>query len=170
MSRKSTEFDAFGVKYRTKQFPAIRGLELIDDSKNIHPCEILELTEAQDVQGNWHSLAHPDNINRYVRDVIEVLSPLLVLKAVADLVNEYSFGFLLSWKGVKIPARFTDSFRAVVTQNAQPLVSQLVQDKTADIRSLEEYYSLEDAFKMFDIMVAKGVNEALANEAASRDK
>jgi hypothetical protein len=170
MARKSREFSAFGVKYRTTQFAAMRGLELIDEHKNVHPCEMLELTEVYGPDENWHSLAYEDNVNSYVEDSIGVIPPLLVLKAIADLVNEYSFGFLVGWKGVRIPSRFTDGFRPVTTHHAQPLVSQLVQDKTAELRDLEEYYSLEDAFKMFDIMVAKGVNEALANEAASKPK
>lgn len=170
MARKSREFSAFGVDYRTTQFSAVQGLDLMDELKTIHPCEILALTDVQVDDGSWVSLASAEAINRYVRDVISIIPPMLVLKAVSDLVTDYSFGFLLNWRGVRVPPRFLDGFKAVSTANARPLESQLLQNGVTDLRALEEYYSLEDAFKMFDVVMEKGVNEALSNEAAAKAK
>jgi hypothetical protein len=170
MPRHTREFSVFGVDYRTTQFSAYDGLGVMEIIYEIPPERLLAFTEVRAEDGSWHSLSVPRNINHFVKDAIGFIAPLLVLKALLDLVNEYSFGFLGEWKGIKVPTRFLAGFKAVSSQNAQPLISQLVQDGVADLRSLQEYYSLEEAFKLFDIVMAKGVNDALANEAASKPK
>lgn len=71
------------------------------------------------------------------------------------VVYDFSFGFLKTWKGVKVPRRFISDAKSVSTEYTDPLISQLIQEDYASLRELEEYYSLEDAFRMFDIMTAK---------------
>lgn len=159
----------FGVDYRTTQFSASSGLEVMEELKEIHPCLMLAHTEVSTDDG-WLQLSSGRNIDLHVKDVIGIIPPSRVLYALTGLVNEFSFGFLDGWTGIRVPPRFLAGFKSVSSANSQPLISQLVQDGVADLRSLQEYYSLEDAFRMFDIVMAKGVNEALANEAASKAK
>lgn len=168
MSRKTKTTEFFGVKYRIHQFSAIRGMELLDPDKVVHPVEALELTEATDDDGNWHRLDNEDSINKYVRDVIGHFNALLVLKLLMDEVRRFSFGFIDNWTGVPIPRRFQSEARSVSSQYTQPMIGNLMSDDYATLRELEEYYSLEDAFKMFNVLMTKAVNTALAHEAAEQ--
>jgi hypothetical protein len=167
MIRKKT-FDAFGSKYRTAQFCAARGLELLN-IKNPHPTEMLGLTEIF-VKGEWVSLGESSLINLHVKDCLNVLVPRLVLNGVMSVVHEFNFGFLRTWRGVRIPARFIDDSAVIDSRYTDPLMAQLIQDDAATLRELEEYYSLEDAFRIFDVIVAKSVNAALSTEAAMKDR
>ncbi|AWN08528.1 hypothetical protein HOV04_gp26 [Xanthomonas phage XcP1] len=167
MSTKSTQFTAYGVRYRTKQFTAIQGLEILSKTEKISPVDVLLNTEVQ-VDGVWLTLSDPFNINEYVKDATLILPAIAVLNGVVDLVRDYNFGFIGDWSGVKVPKRLTEQSSSVSSNHVSPMVSQIIQDGAATMRELEEYYSLQDAFKLFDVMVAKGLSEALANEAASK--
>ena len=167
MSTKSNSFTAYGVEYRTRQFTAIKGLEIISKDSAITPVDILENTDVFS-DGEWFSLSEPFNINEYVNDATSVLPPMVVMNGVVALVREYNFGFISGWTGVRVPKRLTESGSSVSSNHVSPMVSQIIQDGAATMRELEEYYSLQDAFKLFDVMVAKGLSEALANEAAAK--
>lgn len=167
MSRKTTTFEAFGRDYKTTHLSAQRAIELMKPGRENHPCELLEETFIK-VEGEWIKLDCADAINRHVNDIIEVIAPRLVLNGIMSLVNSYNYGFIDGWRGVKIPSRFIDGSQSASSVNIDPLIAQIVSDKTASLRELEEYYSLEDAFKMFDVAVARGVNQALSSEAASK--
>lgn len=165
MTCKVIDFSLFGLQYRTKQFSAIEGMELFE-VKDIHPCKLLSRTEVQTKKGKWKKLSDGAAINRYVHDVLGVFTPLQVLGAVMGLVREQSFGFLSSWKGVRVPTRFLSDSKQVSSEHTTPMLTTLINTNTASLRELEEYYSLEDAFRMFDMISMKNVNEALSNEAA----
>lgn len=168
MSTKTKTFDVFGVEYRTVQFPAIAALAVMENAERIHPTDNLRLTEVKH-DGKWYALDSREAINKYVIDAAFILPPRLVLQAVLKIVNEFSFGFVNGWRGVKIPSKFISGVAPRESRHVDPLVAQLLQEDVASMRELEEYYSLEDAFKLFDVMVAKGVNAALAQEAAAKD-
>lgn len=167
MARETKYFDAFGVNYRSLQFSAVQGLDLMELSSDMTPFQVFSLTEAQ-FDGQWQKLDSRHAINAYVSDLAKILPPFTVLRAVMGIVSELNFGFLTSWKGVKVPDRFIDGSAAVASSNSKPLVAQLQANGSASLKDLEEYYSLEDAFKLFDMNVAKGVNDAYANEAAAK--
>lgn len=169
MARITKEFDAFGINYRCKQFDAVSGLEILDQLTAASPQQMLGLTEVE-FNCQWHPLADAANINAYVYDLAGVISPLMALRAVMSIVQEFNFGFLATWRGVRIPGRFISGAKSVSTEHAKPLVAQLQQNGTATLKELEEYYSLHDAFKMFDVNVAKGVSEAYAQEAAAKEQ
>lgn len=164
MSSKNKQFDLFGRSYITHQFSAIPALAIMERKAELHPRDMLSKTSIE-IDGEWFELGNDRIINEYVNDIIEKIPPRVVLGALISIVNDFNFGFLSNWRGVKVPTRFLDGARSVSSANVDPLVSQLVQDGAASLRELEEYYSLEDAFKMFDIIMVKGVNQALANEA-----
>lgn len=167
--KKTTTFDAFGMKYKTEQFSAIQGLELIaDDSAAIHPCKLLAKTQIYTKDGIWADLSNQTILNDNVNDLANILPPRIVLNGIVSLVHDFNFQFLANWKGVKVPSRFIDGAQALSSQNLEPMAAQLIQDGAASLRELEEYYSLEDAFKMFDTIMVKGVNQALSQEAAMK--
>lgn len=169
MATKTKTFSLFGVDYRTQQFPAIPALDIMANVANIHPIDNLRLTQVN-VDGVWTPIDTREAINALVVDKAFVLPPRMVLQAVLKVVNEFSFGFTGTWKGVKIPKRFASGIEPKASSHVDPLISQLLQEEVASLRDLEEYYSLEDAFKMFDVMVAKGVNAALSHEAAMKSR
>ncbi len=171
MATKTKQFDMFGVTYRTRQFAAVRALELAtgDDTG---PLDVLERTEVL-VGEDWIDLDSRERVNRYVRDRVGVLAPRIVLRELLRQVGEFSYGIVKGWKGVKVPNRFTAEGQGIATRESahvDPVIGALIGADMAKLRELEEYYSLEDALKMFDVMVAKGVNEALANEHAQKSK
>lgn len=167
--RKTTKFDAFGRTYRTTQFAAIPGLVIMDKQAELTPLDVLSGTEALGYDDNWYRLDSRENINSLVTDAAGVLPPRAILDALCKLINEFNFAFLATWKGAKVPRRFTSGATSVESKNVDPIIMTLIQEDVAKLRDLEEYYSLEDAFKMFDILVVKGINSALQHEQAERD-
>jgi hypothetical protein len=170
MATKTKIFEAFGMTYRATQFAAVRALELA--TGNGTPLEVLERTEVQ-VGEDWLALDSRERVNQYVRDLAGVVTPRIVLRGVLGLVGEHSWAVAKGWKGVRVPSRFTAEGQGLQTRESayvDPVIAALLGAQQATLRELEEYYSLEDAMKMFDVMVAKGVNEALANEHAQKKK
>jgi hypothetical protein len=166
MALETKVFCTFGRKYRTRQFSAIEALSIMMRDEDAHPSEILKYTEVFNI--DWHRLDNNAAINEYVEDVTEIVAPLLILVGIMGIVRDHNFGFLYKWKGTKVPARFTSDAKSVKSEHVGPMIQQLVQDGMATYRELEEYYSLEDAYKMFDIGVVKSVNSAYAYEEATK--
>lgn len=164
---RTKSFDMFGVKYRSRQFCATIAMDMLSIKTEIAPTSMLAQTEV-DFKGTWLPLDNEPNINLAVEDVIGQVAPVMVLRALVGIVHDFNFSFLDVWKGNKVPERFLSNARVVEAKSSTPLIFQLIQDGSASLRELEEYYSLEDAFKMFDIAVTKGINTALANEAATK--
>lgn len=166
MTCKTFNFELFGVKYRTTHFPAIQAMELIDNDRMVDPTEILEKTEAFDeATKQWVNISDEAEINRMVVDKADILSPLIVLRLVMDYVSKYNFAFLKDWNAVKIPRRFLGDAKTVRSEYSQPMFSHLIAEGLASLKELEGYYSLQDSFKLFDILMTKNVNAAYANEA-----
>lgn len=166
MARKTTKFDMFGVTYRSKQFACVEGLQVMDSSREPGPLDMLSCTEVL-VGSDWVALDSRDSINANVQDMAKIMPPVLVLKGLCSVVSDLNFEFLNTWKGIKVPSRFLSDRQATKTNYANPMVAQLTQSGQISLRDLEEYYSLQDAFVMFDIHMAKAVNEAQANEDAA---
>ena len=160
----TVSFEAFGVKYKTKQFAAAKALRLMDRLAWVHPVDLLETTEADGV-----CLDTPEAINKAILDRAGILAPREVLNGILALVKEANYGFISAWKGVKVPRRFINEAATTISTHADPLISVLIQEDVATLKELEEYYSLEDAFTMFDIVMAKNVNAALSHEAAMNE-
>lgn len=168
MSTRTKHFDLFGVEYKTTQFPAITALQIMENAATMHPIDNLRQTFVRSGK-EWKPLDSREAVNELVVDKAFILPPRIVLQAVLKTVNEFSFGFVTGWRGVRIPTRFTSGTAPKESRYVDPLIAQLLQEEVANLRELEEYYSLEDAFKMFDVMVAKGVNAALAQEEATKN-
>jgi hypothetical protein len=166
--KKTRVFSAFGKKYQTIQFSAIEGLEIMARPDDLHPCELLAKTQVQISPSVWGDLSEQIILNDHVLDAAGILAPRLVLTGLISLVHDFNFKFLENWKSVKVPLRFTDGAKSVSSSNIEPMASQLIQSEVATLRELEEYYSLEDAFKMFDTIMVKGINQALSQEAVMK--
>jgi hypothetical protein len=162
---KTKEFEAFGRQYRTTQFPAVRALEIME-MKVQHPVCVLERTEVKQ-NGVWTALNSAEAINELVFDDAAIIAPRLALNGILSLVGDYSFGFLREWRGAKVPTRFTSGAQSIESKNIDPTIGTLTTEGMATMKELEEYYTLEDAFKMFDALVVKGINAALSQEAAA---
>ena len=168
---KTKLFDIFGVHYRTVQFPAIGSMVIMGNIGMMHPIDVLCRTEAKR-NGEWVRLDTREAINENVLDVIDHLPPLTVLRGLTRVINDFSFSFAREWNGVKIPSRFKigNGPEPKSSHYTEPMIAQILSEGMATLRELEEYYSLEDAFKMFDVIVAKSVNASLAQEAAMKGK
>jgi hypothetical protein len=166
---KTKYFDAFFVSYRTVQFPAISALDLMGRMYTSSPIEVLSRTAVK-VGNEWVQLDNRAAINEHLRDATDSLPPILVLRGITQLINDFSFDFARDWSGVKIPARFKSGADPKSSAYVPSMLSHIMQEGMATLRELEEYYSLEDAFKMFDVLVVKSVNTALAHEAATKGK
>lgn len=168
MSKKTKMFDAFGLNYRTTQFSAVEGLAIMKQGAEVRPDIFLKDTYVVFPDAEFR-LNTPENVDKYVMDVVANLTPRIVLTGIMGIISDFNFGFLSNWKPIHVPARFTSGVEAITSDFVDPLISSIVQAGTASLRDLEEYYSLEDAFAMMDIMTAKGVNEAMAHEAAQEE-
>ncbi len=165
--KQEKTFDAFGVTYRTQQFSAIEGLAMLAMDKEFANPEVMLSRTFAIVGAREIQLNNRFAINENVKDAAGVIPPLLVLRGLNSIVHDFTFSFLVQWKGMKVPSRVTDPAQSVSSKNMSPMAAQLIQDDAATLRELEEYYSLEDAFKMFDVLTAKGINQALSHEAAT---
>ncbi|MDR5757646.1 hypothetical protein [Caballeronia sp. LZ035] len=170
MARETFEHTSFGVTYRTKQFSAAYGFRVMGSGlAAIRPTEMLSLTEVRAENGEWVRLDNEAAIDAYVRCLAGSLAPRIVLAGVMKVVNKFNWGFLDEWKVVKIPSRFRSDAQQVSRDNVDPFVSRIVADHYATHRELEEYYSLEDAFKMYDEICVNTVNKLLQQEQAEID-
>lgn len=162
---KTKEFSMFGRRYRTTQFAAIPALDIMDNHHD-DPVAILAKTASFE-NGHWMALNTPEAINALVHDELYKIAPRMALNGLMSLVGEFSFGFLHYWRGAKVPSRFSSGSPSISSNNIDPTVGTLITEGLASMKELEEYYSLEDAYKMFDALIVKNVNSALSQEAAT---
>ena len=168
--RKTSQFSIFGNNYRTHQFAAARGVEMLcEGSASANPVALLSGTEVLATEG-WLELSGIGAINALVKDSLGLAASLVVLDALCAKVYEENFGFLASWKPVAIPKRFVSTIDFKIEEyKIDPVISTVVMAGQATIRELEEYYSTEDAFKMYDMIAVDSLNKALGSEAAMAD-
>lgn len=158
-------FDALGRKYRARQFAAVPAMKLLQQREDAHPLQLLATTEVQ-VGDAWVALDSAEAINEHVFDAYGLVPPRAALNGVMSIIRDFNFGFLLNWKGVSVPHRFRSETKGVDTAHIDPVISTLIGNDTAKLHELEERYSLQDAFIMFDVLMAKSVNQALSQEAS----
>ncbi len=167
--RKEFTFIVFGNNYRSKQFAAVNGVTLLCDKESAdvgHPIAVLNETEVLTTDG-WMPLRMPGAIDRYVTDAMGMVSPIVVLDVLCGRVYVDNFGFLNGWKPVNIPRRLVAAVDADMEETRMdPVISLVVMAGKATLRELEEYYSTEDVFKMYDMIAVDNLNKALGSEAA----
>ncbi|SAK95409.1 hypothetical protein AWB78_05337 [Caballeronia calidae] len=165
--REQSSFNAFGVNYRTKHFAAYYAAQIFEKLDEIHPTELLALTEVKDGD-SWVSLAAPSAIDRFVRDVCGVLRPHEALASIMGLVKQYNFGF-------KVPQLYVSRrFRSKGEEpddpdGENPILARLYMEGKASWRELQEWYSLEDAYRMHREWLKAKLKEAREIEAARKE-
>lgn len=165
MARTITEWDVFGVKYRTRDYSAAFAANLIEERGDPEPRKVLIDTEVLDGE-SWHSLSDNSNINKFIADKAGILPPQQVLKVIMAHVTRLQFDWLDSWEGVKMPRRFQSLADSIISDNVPSMISTIIGSELATLRELEEYYSLKDLFLMLESLTVKNVNAALAHEEA----
>lgn len=167
--RKNKRIELFGIEYEINQFSAVEAFDMIDAAEILEPLELLRDCSVIKYDGSKVKLDSSEAISREVKSVPSHLPPNMVLKVLMESVKKHNFGFLQEWKGIKIPNRFVADSKSVESTYLEPLISALINHKLATLKELEEYYSMQDAFAMFDGYLAKSLNEAYSNEAALED-
>ncbi len=167
--RKIKQFELFGVIYESTQLSAVEGLSLIDYLSAVQPMDLLPHVCVVKYDGTKIRLSESKIIDKEVKDVLNFAPPKAILNALMEIVTEHNFGFLSGWKGVKIPSRFVSEGKSEQSQYVEPIIAQLVTSNIGSYKEFEEYYSLYDAFALFDALLTKTVNEAYASEAAAKE-
>lgn len=167
--RNIHEKSMFGMEFEIKEYSAVDGLSILFSKKRPHPLEILKGCKIKS-NGVLIPLSNVNVVNELLYDRAEILPPAAVLVALVKIIEEINFGFIATWKAVDVPYRFVSESKTVSPASTPSIINQLIQDGVATKKELEEYYSLLDAFQMLDIMTAKGVNAAYAQEAADRER
>lgn len=142
-----------GLSVRFQKVPAIAAFELLDN-KTTH--KAVAWTSVK-VDGQWVGLTDDDVVNA-------VLPDWEALVEIETAAVDYNFGFLDSWRPIRVPASMEPQYSTITSRHANPIVSALVSAEMATILELREHYSLEEAFQMLDIATAKSVNEHKAME------
>lgn len=166
MARDFFEFDKCLVSYRTTPFSAEEGMAIAATASGLKPQQLLRLTEVKTANGEWVSLRDPKAINDHVRDAAGIVSPHVALGGVMTTVRRHNFEFLDKWEPVPVPHEFTLNVTLRKRDNVNPILSRLMKENYATKRELQEYYSLKDAFDMFDVICLSAVNEAIAQKKA----
>jgi len=165
--KKIKYFDIFGVEYKTVQFSAAESFPMIERIAKLNPLDILPYTSVK-CKDEYIILNNEKSINKYVVDKINHVPNFLVLRALLSIVTDFNFSFLANFKPVKIPSKFAKESKSVFSKYIDIPLSQLIQNQFASLKELEEYYSLEDAFILFDVMISKGINEAYSIDNAGK--
>lgn len=170
--RETKQFDAFGKTYLVKQFSAAEGFDYLahgEAARKDDPIALLRHTSVR-AAGGWLCLSSRAAINEYVRDEVEFLHPMLVLDGLLGIVSDFSFDFLNVWKPVKFPRRLlSDTSGWEPLKEVHPIMASLTAGGKATIKELEQYYSLSDAFKLYDVISSEALKQAVAQEKAARE-
>lgn len=140
--------------FTIKKIPAITAKELLDNGS------IAEKLNALRIWVEIDGLPLTDEvITARVADW-EILSKLEVA------CYEYNYGFLRNWKPQLIPAEMAATYFVAESNHVDSIVSALVSNELATYKELRDEYSLEEAFKLLDVLAVKRINEFRAREAA----
>lgn len=165
-------FEVCGNVYRVKDFSATDGVVVIsgDEPNGLpHPMTLLKHCEVFATDG-WVELTTREAVNDLVNDALGIIRPVDVLHMLLVRIYEINFAFLKSWKPLDIPRRLTSDLPdGMAAPRMDPVISLIVMAEKATLKELEEYYSTEDAFKMYDMIAVDNLNKALSAESAMNE-
>lgn len=166
--RLTKEIMLFGHKYRLSQVSAAEGFRYMNTDRD-PTVELMVLIDETAIWmgGDWQRLTK-ENINKHVKDAINVMQPRLVLKSLVKELNDFNFGFLGRRKTFRVPSylKSDGDYEVRHIEGESPVMGTLVAEGRASLRELQEYYSLEDAFKIYDILFVEKLNSAEAHHEA----
>lgn len=140
-----------GVTYTLRKIPVIPAKELLDSGgleKGLAPLRI------------WIEV---DGVPLTDEVILAKVQDWEVLTVLELDVYEYNFGFLRNWKAVTVPGEMVATYRVAESQNVDSIVSALTANGLATYKELRDDYSLEEAFKLLDVLTVKRINEFRAH-------
>jgi len=168
MSRKTVKFELAHKDFKTTQFSAFHSYEMIF-GEELSPEEVLKDTYMLLSDGNWARLDENSTISALIFHPERVESPLSTLTRLMEKVKEVSCVCMYKWESVKVPKRFISSASTVESPRGMPILSTLFTEKLATLHELQEFYSLDDALRMYDDFTVQNINKALQQEKATAD-
>lgn len=145
-----------GKTYSIRKIPCIPAKELLDSGgldKGLAPLRL------------WVEVAGLPLTDEVITAHISDWEVLTVLELEA---YEYNYGFLRKWKAVTVPGEMAARYRVAESSNVDSIVSALTGNALATYIELRDNYSLEEAFKLLDVLTIKRINEFRAHEEAAR--
>lgn len=168
--RKTKTATLFGHTYRLTQLPAAAAFDQMYSKEQDDILPLISTVEF--VHANGTAAVRLDNaasINAHVYDRLNVMKPRMVLAALYQAVHEYNFGFLDSRKPVKVPRYLRSDIDVEVRSvEGSPILATLIAEGKATLRELQEFYSLEDAFLIYDVLFIEKLNTAEIQHAATQ--
>lgn len=142
--------------FTIKKIPAIAAKELLDSSALLVNLNALRL---------WVEI---DGLPLTDEVIVAKVTDWEVLAKLEIECYEYNYGFLRTWKPQQIPAAMAATYFVAESNHVDAIVSALVSNELATYKELRDEYSLEEAFKLLDVLSVKRINEFRAQEAAKR--
>ncbi|KVG38159.1 hypothetical protein WL29_08155 [Burkholderia ubonensis] len=169
MSRNTKEFESFGVRYRIRQMAAYDAFRFVMMDEQPDPIEVLQVAAAEvKVDGCWVALDAAEPINAYVRDTKGILQPRTVLSGLISVISDFNWGFLKDRKQAKVPSYLRSDSQVRGVDGVSPIMSAIMAADKANLRELQEFYSLHDAFQIFDVLFSDQLNKAQASYDAAQ--
>jgi hypothetical protein len=171
MAMKSKVFESFGVRYRIKQMSAAAAFAVfIAPDADPKPLEALAGLEVFDAERGWVELNDAGSLDAYVRDTVGAIKPRLVLSGLIKVAFDFNLGFLKDRRRIRVPSYLrADSDGPDDDSGEDPVLSALIADRQATLRELQEDYSLEDSFRIYDISFRDKLEKAKASYAAIKE-
>lgn len=163
---KTIHFELLGKQYEARQLSARDGFAFIekDEHSTLEMVAGVSVVSGEGVQ----ALDTNEKIDAEVRDVRGVVPAYKVLSIIYQKVIEINFGFMGSRRQMKVPRRFKAEITPEEVDSIHPTISLLIASGKATMAELETIYSVEDAIIMSDVLLADGINKALAHEHAQQ--
>jgi hypothetical protein len=169
MARKTINFELAHKDFKTTQFSAFHSYELLFGEETPYPSEILFDTYVKDTIGEWVRLDSRDAISRLVFHPEGIEPPLTTLLRLIHKVQGISCECMYGWEPIKTPRRFLSGAEKVDSPRGMSMLSTLYIEKLASLHELQEFYSLEDALRMYDDFTVQNINKALQQEKSMAD-
>lgn len=148
-----------GIQFKFELIPAIAARKLLAEMEG--DLSLLRPHIAVEVDGKWVELGGDKLIEMYVPSW-EALS------LAEQQAYELNFGFLAAWQPHHVPDEMKATKYAVAeSKNVDPSVSALVSNGMATYIELRDSLSLEEMFKLLDILTVKRINEYRSQKAAN---
>ncbi|MFA8389732.1 hypothetical protein ACEPUD_06340 [Burkholderia ubonensis] len=167
MARQTMEFESFGVRYRVRQMAAYDAFRFFMMEEQPDPVEVLQGAEVK-ADGCWVALDSAEPINAYVRDTKGILQPRTVLSGLISFVSDFNWGFLKDRKQEKVPKYLQSDSQVRGVEGVSPIMGTIMAAGKASLRELQEFYSLHDAFQIFDVLFFDQLNKAQASYDAAK--
>lgn len=153
--RNEKFIEANGMKFRLRAMPAVEAKSLLDI-----PPEERRVVQYADisVNGTWVPFENDATIDAH-------LPHWESLVWLESQVMEHNFGFLSEWEPTRLPAGMASSYNAVSPKYVDGLFVSLISGGMAKYGELCSEYSLEDAFRLLEVLTISKINEFLARES-----